>query len=167
ARDPAVKAALASQDIGAWFRQMPWSRGVSPVSAAPEYENYLFEQWSHGVFDDFWKQPGIYAEGFYDRYADVPVVNLSGWYDPYARTAVENFVGLSRMGRSPMRLILGPWTHGDRSLTYAGDVDFGPTAPCDGNLAEDFFALRRRWFDHWLKGLDNGVDSEPRVRAAA
>jgi uncharacterized protein len=164
AKDPAVKAALRAQDIKAWFGRMPWRKGQSPVSASPEYEDYLFEQWSHGVFDDFWKQPGIYAEGFYDRYADAPVVNLSGWYDPYARTAVENFVGLSRMRLSPMRLILGPWTHGDRSLTYAGDVDFGPTAPVDGNLAEDFFALRRRWFDHWLKGLDNGVDREPRVR---
>jgi uncharacterized protein len=76
ARDPAVKAALAAQDIGAWFRRMPWHKGDSPISAAPEYEDYLFEQWSHGVFDDYWKQPGIYAEGFYDRYADVPIVHL-------------------------------------------------------------------------------------------
>ena len=76
---------------GAWFARMPWRKGDSPLSAAPEYEDYLFEQWSHGVFDDFWKQPGIYAEGYYDRYADVPIVHLSGWYDPYARTAVENY----------------------------------------------------------------------------
>ena len=80
---------------------MPWRKGHSPLSAAPEYEDYLFEQWSHGIFDDFWKQPGIYAEGYYDRYADVPVVNLSGWYDPYARTAVENYLGLSRAEARP------------------------------------------------------------------
>ena len=162
AKDPAVKAALRAEDIKAWFARMPWRKGRSPVSAAPEYEDYLFEQWSHGIFDDFWKQPGIYAEGYYDRYADVPVVNLSGWYDPYARTAVDNYLGLSRNKRGPVRLILGPWTHGDRSLTYAGDVDFGPAAPVDGNLAEDFFALRRRWFDRWVKGVANGVDAEPR-----
>ena len=143
---------------------MPWSRGNSPVSAAPEYEDYLFEQWSHGVFDDYWKQPGIYAEGFYDRYAAVPVVHLSGWYDPYARTATENYVGLSRAARGPQRLILGPWTHGDRSLSYAGDVDFGDAAPVDGNLAADFFELRRRWFDHWIRGVPNGVEAEPAVR---
>ena len=125
AKDPAVKAALKAQDIKAWFARMPWRKGHSPLSAAPEYEDYLFEQWSHGAFDDFWKQPGIYAEGYWDRYADVPVVHLSGWYDPYARTAAENYVGLSRRGRAPKRLILGPWTHGDRSLSYAGDVDFG------------------------------------------
>jgi putative CocE/NonD family hydrolase len=164
AKDPAVKAALQAQDIKEWFARMPWSKGQSPVSAAPEYEDYLFEQWSHGIFDDFWKQPGIYAEGYYDRYAAAPVVNLSGWYDPYARTAVDNYLGLSRSRRAPVRLILGPWTHGDRSLSYAGDVDFGPAAPVDGNLAEDFFALRRRWFDRWLKGEANGVEAEPPVR---
>ena len=164
ARDPAVKAALKAQDIKAWFARMPWRKGQSPVSAAPEYEDYLFEQWSHGNFDEFWKQPGIYGEGYYDRYADVPIVNLSGWYDPYARTVVENYCGLSRRKRGPMRLILGPWTHGDRSLSYAGDVDFGPAAAVDGNLANDFFALRRRWFDRWLKDVPNGAEAEPPVR---
>jgi putative CocE/NonD family hydrolase len=164
ARDPAAKAALAAQDIQAWFRRMPWHKGDSPISAAPEYEDYLFEQWSHGDFDNYWKQPGIYAEGFYDRYADVPIVHLSGWYDPYARTAMENYVGLSRAKRSRMQLILGPWTHGDRSLSHAGEVEFGPAAPVDGNLAEDFFELRRRWFDHWIKGFAGGIDAEPPVR---
>jgi putative CocE/NonD family hydrolase len=164
AKDPAVKAALRAQDIKAWFARMPWRKGHSPVSAAPEYENYLFEQWSHGAFDDFWKRPGIYAEGYYDRYADVPLVNLSGWYDPYARTAVENYRGLSRNRRGPVRLILGPWTHGNRSLSHAGDVDFGTSAPVDGNLAEDFFALRRRWFDRWLRDVANGAEDDPAVR---
>src|SRR5712671_5855550 len=63
-----------------------------------------------------------------------------------------------------MQLILGPWTHGDRSLSHAGAVEFGPAAPVDGNIAEDFFELRRRWFDRWIKGLANGVDEEPAVR---
>ena len=116
---------------------MPWRKGQSPVSAAPDYEDYLFEQWSHGIFDDFWKRPGIYAEGYYAGYADVPIVHFSGWYDPYARTATENYLGLKRKKRASMRLILGPWTHGDRSLSYAGDVDFRPhragrRQPCRG-----------------------------------
>ncbi len=167
ARDPEVKLALAAQDIRAWFRRMPWRKGDSPISAAPEYEDYLFAQWSHGIFDDYWKQPGIYAQGFYDRYADVPIVLLSGWYDPYARTAMENYVGLSRVKRSRMQLILGPWTHGDRSLSHAGEVEFGPGAPIDGNLAEDFFELRRRWFDRWIKGLANGVDEGRRCASSS
>ena len=94
----------------------------------------------------------------------MPIVHLSGWYDPYARTAMENYVGLSRAKRSRMQLILGPWTHRDRSLSHAGEVEFGPAAAVDGNLAEDFFELRRRLFDRWSKGLANGVDEEPPVR---
>jgi uncharacterized protein len=159
-----VRAALRAQDIKTWFGRMPWRGRHSPVSAAPEYENYLFEQWSHGVFDDFWKQAGIYAKGYYKGYADVPIVNLSGWYDLYARTAVENYLGLSATKRGAMRLILGLWTHGDRSLTYAGDVDFGPAASVDGDLAEDFLDLRLRWFYRWIKGVANGTDAEPPVR---
>ena len=164
AKDPVVRAALKAQDIRAWFARMPWRKGDSPVSAAPEYEDYLFGQWSHGVFDAFWEQPGIYAEGFWDGYADVPVTHLSGWYDPYARTAVENYLGLSKRGRAAQRLILGPWTHGDRSLTYAGEIDLGPAAPVDGNLAPDFVALRRLWFDRWVKGVNNGVETQPAVQ---
>src|SRR6266404_6218649 len=53
ARDPAVKAVLEAQDIGAWLRRMPWHKSDSPISAAPEYEDYMFEQWPHGVFDDY------------------------------------------------------------------------------------------------------------------
>ena len=51
AKDPAVKAALKPEDIAAWIARMPWQlrRGDSPLSAAPEYEDYLFEQWSHGL----------------------------------------------------------------------------------------------------------------------
>ena len=106
AKDPAVKSALEAEDIKAWFTPMPWRKGQSPVSAAPDYEDYLIEQWSHGIFDDFWKRLGIYAEGYYERYADVPIAHFSGWYDPYARTATENYLGLQRRKRASMRLIL-------------------------------------------------------------
>jgi len=163
-RDPAKLAAMKAIDVRDWFRRMPWRRGASPVTLAPEYEAYLFEQWEHGVFDDYWKQLGIYAEGFYDRYVDAAMVHMSSWYDAYARTATDNYVGLSKRKRGPVRLIMGPWTHGDRQLTYAGDVDFGPAATLDGNVATDFLTLRLRWFDRWLKGTRNGVDDEPPVR---
>jgi putative CocE/NonD family hydrolase len=164
ANDPLRLKAMKSIDIRAWFARMPWKKGQSPLSLAPEYEDYTFEQWRHGDFDSYWKQMGIYAEGFYGPFSDAPMVHMSSWYDPYPRTATQNYIGLSRLKRSPVRLILGPWTHGDRTLTYAGDVDFGPAATVDGNLAPDFLTLRLRWFDCWLKGRDNGVVAEPRVR---
>jgi putative CocE/NonD family hydrolase len=164
ARDPLRLKAMKAIDIRAWFARMPWKKGQSPLSLAPEYEGYVYDQWRHGRFDAYWKQMGIYAEGFYDAFSDAPMVHMSSWYDPYPRTATQNYIGLSRRKKSPVRLILGPWTHGDRSLTYAGDVDFGPAATVDGNLASDFLTLRLRWFDCWLKGIDNGVAREPAVR---
>jgi putative CocE/NonD family hydrolase len=162
--DPVVRAALESEDILEWFRRMPWLPGHSPLQWAREYEDYLFEQWTHGTFDDYWRQLGFYTEGFYDVYADVPMIHMSSWYDPYPRAVTENYLGLAKRKQGPVRLILGPWTHGNRSITYAGDVDFGPEATLDGNLAENYLALRLRWFDRWLKGVMNGVDTEPSVR---
>jgi putative CocE/NonD family hydrolase len=162
--DPVVRAALAKEDLRDWFKALPWRPGHSPVRHVPEYEDYLFEQWYAGEFGDYWKQLGIYAEGWYDRFADVPQTHMSGWYDPYVPTALGNFRAMKALKRSTMRLIMGPWMHGDRCRSYSGDVDFGAAATLDGNVAEHWRAYRLRWFDHWLKGVDNGVDREPAVR---
>ena len=162
--DPARAQAMRAIDLRDAFRRMPWHRGSSPLSLVPDYEAYVFDQWEHGNFDAYWKQLGIYAQGYYPQFPDAAMVHMSSWYDPYPRTATDNYLALSRLKRGPVRLILGPWTHGDRQLTYAGSVDFGPAATLDGNLAGDFLTLRLRWFDRWLKGADNGVGGEPAVR---
>ncbi|TMG80667.1 MAG: CocE/NonD family hydrolase, partial [Betaproteobacteria bacterium] len=163
-KDPAKLAAMQATDLKDWFRRMPWRRGASPLSLVPDYEEYIFDQWEHGDFDVFWKQLGIYAAGYYREFPDAAIVLMSSWYDPYPRTATENYIALSRIKRGPVRLILGPWTHGDRQLTYVGDVDFGPAATIDGNVATDFLTLRLRWFDRWLRAIGNGVDNEPAVQ---
>jgi putative CocE/NonD family hydrolase len=163
-QDPLRLKALQAIDIKGWFARMPWKRGHSPLTPAPEYESYVYDQWEHGTFDSFWQQLGIYAAGFYDSFSDAPMVFMSAWYDPYPRSATDNYSALSRKKRGPVRLILGPWTHGDRTLTYAGEVDFGSAATLDGNLAPDFLTLRLRWFDCWLKGARNGVAAEPAVQ---
>jgi uncharacterized protein len=159
--DPPRLAALQQQDIRAWLKDMPWRRGHSPVSLAPQYEEYLFDQWERGSFDAYWRQIAFWGQGFHDRFRGTPVVFMSGHYDIYARAATDNFQGLSR-GESDrkVRLILGPWTHGGRSATHSGDVDFGPAAPLDGNLAPDYLHLRLRWFDRWLKEAQDGDDPQ-------
>ncbi len=164
ANDPAKLAALKAVDIRAWFARMPWSRGHSPLSLAPEYEDYLFDQWEAGTFGPEWRRLGIYAEGFRDRFPDVPTLWMSSWYDPYPRTATDNFNGLSALGKGPQRLVLGPWTHGNNHETWAGDVDFGPEATLTGGFAGDRIAFRKRWFDRWLMGAPDGVAKEAPVR---
>ena len=96
AADPVMRAALEAEDIRAWFTRMPWKPGHSPLRHHPDYEAYLFEQWTHGAFDAFWQQLGIWAEGYYERYSRADCVHMSSWFDPYALTAASNYMGLKR-----------------------------------------------------------------------
>lgn len=162
--DPVTLAALKAIDLADWFARMPWRRGHSPLSAVPDYESYVFDQWEHGRFDAFWKQIGIYAAGYYEQYCDAAIVLISSWYDPYPRTATDNFRALRARKRGPVHLILGPWTHGNREQSYAGDVDFGPAASFADHVAPSYLALKLRWFNRFLKDERNGVEQEPAVR---
>jgi uncharacterized protein len=162
-KNPQLLAALKAVDIKAAFANMPWKRGHTPLSLVPEYESYVYEQWEHGKFDEFWKQLGIYAEGYYSQCADAAMVHLSGWYDAYSRTATDNYVGLSRRRHGPVRLIMGPWTHGARSTSHSGDVEFGSGSTLDAD-GGDIFERRLRWFDRYLAGVAFGTDREPPVR---
>ena len=164
AADPVLKAALESEDPHSWFATMPWKPGHSPLKWHPDYEAYLFAQWRHGIDGDYWRQLGIFAAGYWQQFANVPMVHISSWYDAYVRTATENYLGLQAAGKGPLWLVMGPWTHGDRSLQVMGDVDFGDQASLDGNLSDDFFSYRLRWFDQWLRGIDHGVASDPPVK---
>src|SRR5215475_15628728 len=130
--DSQRRATLEAVDLHQWFAQMPWQPGHSPVTAAPEYEAYLFEQWTHGTFDEYWAQPGLYAAGYYAQSADVPQVHMSSWYDPYVRTATENYQGLVTRKHSSVRPILGPWSPRYLPSSYAGEAVLAPMVPPDG-----------------------------------
>ncbi len=60
----------------------------------------------------------------------MPILLVGGWYDSYTRATFQNFVGLGAGGRRPVRALIGPWTHGGKTmeLSYAGDVEFAPEA---------------------------------------
>jgi uncharacterized protein len=163
-RDPAKLAAMKAIDLKSWFARLPWTRGHSPLSPVPEYEDYVFDQWEHGNFDGFWKQIGIYAAGYYDRWGDAATVLISSWYDPYPRTVTDNFSALAARKRGPVRMILGPWTHGNREQTFAGDVDFGAASAFENSVASSYVAMKLRWFERFLSGKLNGADLEPTVQ---
>ena len=159
-----TKSALQRQDIHDWFRRMPWKKGHSPLQWTPDYENFLMEIWSREEFDAYWRQAGLCVEAHIGSFADVPQVHMGSWYDPYARSTTDNFAALSRNKKGPVSLIMGPWTHGARSVTHSGDADMGPLSILDNNLGRDYNHLRLRFFDRWLKGAENGWDGDPLVR---
>ena len=62
------------------------------------------------------------------------------------------YQALSKAKKSPHRLIVGPWTHGAQGRSYAGEFGFPPEAGLNFNES------RLRWFERWLKGVENGVE---------
>lgn len=161
-RHPELLRAIEAEDLHGWMRQTPWTKGRSPVRWDPDFEAYLLDQWQHGTFGDFWKRPGIWAAGYYDSFPKLPIVFMSSWYDAYVQTTLENYVGLKGDPARPLTLIMGPWTHGNRSSRVFGDVDFGAAATFDGQLAEDWLSWRLDFFGRWLK--DETRPEPPRVQ---
>ena len=159
-----TKTALEHQDIHEWFQRLPWKKGHSPLQWTPDYENFLMEIWSHEEFDSYWQQVGLCAESHYDRFSGVPQVHMGSWYDPYARSTTDNYSALSQEKDGPVGLIMGPWTHGARSVTHSGDADMGSLSILDNNLDRDYNHLRLRFFDRWLKDVKNGWEEQPLVR---
>ncbi|MEU4981282.1 CocE/NonD family hydrolase [Streptomyces sp. NPDC021969] len=154
--DPVLAEELRRVDVAGWFGAMPWRPGCTPLRHLPAYEDFLLEQWREDTFGDYYRNPAIYGRGFYDRFPDAPSLHMGSWYDPYVRSTIENFTALRELKSAPSYLVMGPWTHGHRCDTYAGDVDFGPRAALDGNLAPSYLEFRRRWFDRALGREDEG-----------
>ncbi len=86
----------------------------------------------------------------------VPVYNQGGWYDIFAQGNIDNFVGLQTQGgkgaRGNQKLLMGPWAHGQLE-----EVKYPANSAVPQGEA-------KRWFDYWLKGIDNGIMKEPAVR---
>ena len=160
--DPTVRAALENVRASQWLDALPWTEGQTPLAHAPSYEKWALELYRNGDYSEYWEQPGFNFAKHWDNHADVPTLFSGAWYDSYTRATIENYVGLSKRLKSPVHLLLGPWTHGGLSvdLTFSGNVEFGERGPVAGNLARNFNHLHLRWFDRWLKKLDNGVDQE-------
>jgi putative CocE/NonD family hydrolase len=158
--DPALKAALeeSGKAMPQHLLRLPIVSGATSLRLTPDYEAWLIEAMRHGDYDAFWKQPGHSVIDNVERYADVPVYHVTGWYDSWCRQNVLNWQALSRAKRSPQKLIVGPWTHGGERSRFAGEIEFPPEA------ALAFEEWRLRWFDHWLKGAANGVESESPVK---
>jgi putative CocE/NonD family hydrolase len=74
----------------------------------------------------------------------IPVYLINGWYDIYAR---DNFLIYNNL-TVPKRLLVRPTDHAGIEAP-GSDVDYGAEA--------------HRWFDYWLKGIDNGIMDEPPI----
>jgi putative CocE/NonD family hydrolase len=109
----------------------------------------------HPTYDDHWKK--VDFERYWDK-IDMPILHISGWYDDDQPGTFRNFTAMRKLGRKGQKLIVGPWPHAVNSVTKLGILDFGPSSQID------LQATLLRWFDRWLKGVENGVDAGLAVR---
>jgi putative CocE/NonD family hydrolase len=157
---PAAKAMMAIEQPADWISVLPAKRGLNPLSIAPNFEDYIFDMMTRGDYDDYWKQPDVNWSQHYQETSDIPMMHITGWYDSYAGGTIANYLGLSKIKKSPMRLLVGPWLHSRNTQSSSGDVEFG----ADAAIADFHEDMHLRWFDHFLKGRKNGVEQMPPAR---
>lgn len=106
---------------------------------------WVLEWLRHQRRDEYWQHASVCED-----YAAVrcPVLASSGWADGYSN-AVTRLLGNLEV---PRRGLIGPWSHKFPHL--------GEPGPAIGYLQEVV-----RWWDHWLKGEENGVMDGPMLQA--
>jgi hypothetical protein len=141
------------EEIESWYRHLPL-KSFPPVQGLADW---FFEWLEHPEDGPYW-----WPTDFSTRYSevDVPILHWNGWFDYRSDVTLNSFQGVRAYGRSEhcrdgQRLVIGPWGHLSAPV---GELDFGPDAVLDAD------AYRLRWYDYWLKGLDNGIMDEPPVR---
>ncbi len=103
------------------------------------------EAWlTHQRRDAYWKH-GSVCENYSD--IETPVYAVSGWGDAYKDGVLRLLEHLS----CPKKALIGPWSHGFPQRSEPG--------PQIGFLQEML-----RWWDYWLKDIDNGIMDEPMLR---
>ncbi len=110
-----------------------------------EESGLWLEDWlQHQHRDGFYKHGSI-CENFDD--IQCPVYAVGGWADGYTNAVFRLLANL----KSPCKGLIGPWAH-----KYP---HFATPGPAIGFLQECL-----RWWDRWLKGVENGIMDEPRLR---
>ena len=91
----------------------------------------------------YWRRASLRPD--YDRLT-IPAFLIGGWYDGYRDSVPRMLAAVP----APVKIMIGPWNH-----TFPHNAVPGP--------AVEWRADAVRWWDHWLKGAENGIMSEPPV----
>jgi uncharacterized protein len=141
------------------YDRVQWHLPLNTMPKIVGRKARFYDDWiAHPDYDDYWKPLSV--EEHFGKIT-VPVHTFGGWFDIFSQGTLRGYVGMSQKGgseqaRKMSSLIIGPWGHG--SSQKFGALDFGAHAHVDTN------AIQLRWYDYFLKGIDNGFTSEPPVK---
>jgi len=139
-----IGGAFRKADLDNWLTQNKFDPGALDLMHA------------HASYDDYWRQ---FDTGLKFAVMNVPAVHCGGWFDMFAQGTLDEFVGRQHQGaagsRGTQKLIMGPWVHALGHMPV-GELRFpGSQAPAPYDSG--------RWLEHYLQGVDNGVEKEPAV----
>jgi predicted acyl esterase len=112
---------------------------------------------SHPLKDSWWDQR-IAEQTISPQSIEVPILFQTGWWDHNVDFSFAGFAQLRDLGPTGKmtRLVVGPWSHSTSGVLKQGDVEY-PNA----HLGDKKHI--RRFFDRWLRGIDDGFDRQAPV----
>jgi uncharacterized protein len=142
------------KDLNAIASQLPL---IDADVRAVGHEIPFWRDWvTHSTMDEYWQQGNVLN---YQKKIDLPVLHITGWYDDVLRGSMAAYGMMKANKRANQQLIVGPWPHLVNTVRSLSELSFGP----DGVKADMHYTYVR-WFDHWLKGIDNAAEADPPVR---
>lgn len=152
-KSKALAKAAWKEESEKWLHFLPWV----------ELPRNFWEEETDAVHA-WLKDPSVDPWALHEGVPNISVPNFNaiGWFDHCNGNLLLDTAmfaeAKTETARERSRVVVGPWSHSGRGGRKVGDIDFGPAA------AVDLTAEELRWFDHWLKGKDNGIADETPVR---
>ncbi len=133
-----------------------------PILKETNSGNFYYDWLQNSSNTDYWKKISIREQY---KNITVPAYNVGAWHDIFLSGTLENYLGMKQLGATDLakrgqRLLIGPWAHGAYSGTFP-EYNYGIHSSA-GTI--DLTTLQLHFFDHYLKGIDNGLCNEPPVR---
>jgi hypothetical protein len=133
----ATKAHEKNYDYHSWAQHMPFIDGKSPLG-------YTISELG----------PAAHVQDI--REFGIPIYNVGGWFDGFTRGSFELWCSLEQT--NPSKLVLFPGYH---NVVAGGYYDY---LNLDRNAFQELLSREHlRFFDRYLKGMENGIDTEPPI----
>ena len=116
---------------------------------------FLTEWLKHEDLDEFWKR-----SSWKERYSGppVPALIMSGWFDDNGMGTTEALDLVRDWPEGTWKAILGPWKHSGNAEYDLHGIPMGEDA-----LRYDIDLICMMWLEHFLKGVENGIEKNPKV----
>ncbi len=153
---------IPDSNIDELIWSLPINQVMNVMGAAPsDMDN--FTNWLPN--DPRWDNVDFGHQG--DRYG-APMLMINSWYDISMGPNAALFEhqtqhAANANARDNMFMVIAPTNHCQQSKVESEQTIVG--ARDMGDARFDYVAMVQEWFDHFLKGIDNGVTDQPKVHS--